>query len=361
MLTRRQFLKAGMAAGAGLLLPLDWAVREACADSPSLAKFVDALPVLSPLVPQLGVVPGADYYEIGMNQIAQKLHRDLDPTQVWAYLNHYPGPLIVARRNRPTVVKWVNNLPTTPLLTVDQTIHGAQPPNPLVRTVVHLHGGNVPPDVDGYPEDWFVPGNYATYRYPNIQQAAPLWFHDHALGFTRGNVYSGLAGLYILKESVEDKLKLPSGPYDIGLVIQDKTFNADGSLFFPAEWQPEFFGDTVLVNGMVWPYLETEPRKYRFRLYNGSNARFYRLRLVETDQYGTIQLPQGSVPPVWQIGTDGGLLPKPVALSQLIIAPGERAELVVDFSSTTASTSCSSTTPRSPSATARPQTAPSPR
>ncbi len=232
-------------------------------------------------------------------------------------------------------------MPKKHLLPVDRTVHGAEPGTPLVRTVVHLHGGHVPPESDGYPEAWFArkfakTGPYFTtkiYYYPNVQQAATLWYHDHALGITRLNVYAGLAGFYILRDDCEDRLNLPAGKYEIPLVIQDRSFNPDGSLFYPRQPEkpvpdvdpsvvPEFFGDTILVNGKVWPYLEVEPRKYRFRLLNGSNSRFYRLKL-------------SSGQPIFQIGTDGGLLEAPVKLKTLLLSPGERADVIIDFAKLT--------------------------
>jgi spore coat protein A len=172
-----------------------------------------------------------------------------------------------------------------------------------------------------------------TYNYDNDQEPTTLWYHDHALGITRLNVYAGLAGFYLLRDDWEESLNLPSGDYEVPIVIQDRMFTTDGELFFPSEPEeegapepsvlPEFFGDFILVNGTAWPYLEVQPRKYRFRLLNGSDSRFYRLWITSEDN------PMG--PPVWQIGTDEGFLYAPVALNQLALGPGERADLVVDF------------------------------
>jgi spore coat protein A len=187
------------------------------------------------------------------------------------------------------------------------------------------------PESDGYPEAWFTNGfartgrffEQRTYRYPNDQAAMQLWYHDHALGAPRINNYAGLQGVYLLRDRVEDGLNLPSGAFEIPLVIQDRLFNPDGSLLYPVVdkggdpdprvppiWIPEFFGDTVLVNGNVWPFLEVEPRKYRFRILNASNARFYRLTLNEAG--GPRNGSTGrSGPSFIQIGTDGGFLPAP--------------------------------------------------
>ncbi|MEH7462233.1 multicopper oxidase [Bacillus thuringiensis] len=315
----------------------------------SLKKFVDALPIPPVLKPE-GISDGIPFYDVTMKQFKQKLHRDLPPTTVWGYNGMYPGPTFEVERNHPIFVKWNNKLPFEHLLPVDQTVHGAEASVPSVRTVVHLHGGRVRPESDGYPDAWFtrdfnnVGPKFVTevYYYPNCQRPTTLWYHDHALGITRLNVYAGLAGFYLLRDEEEKKLNLPSGKFEIPLVIQDRSFYANGELFYPSQpgnmappapqppppidptlpnpsVTPEFFGNTILVNGKVWPYLEVEPRKYRFRILNGSNSRFYRMQLSSGQNFV-------------QIGTDGGLLEKPVQVSEIILAPAERADVIVDFS-----------------------------
>ncbi|HXV21982.1 MAG TPA: multicopper oxidase, partial [Desulfuromonadales bacterium] len=304
------------------------------------------------------------------------------------------------------------------LLPVDQTLHWANPPMECfddetgmtmtgtdcsgqsqapytgpVPIITHLHGAHVGPDSDGYPEAWYlpaannIPAGYATegsqyddilggsgrgqgfavFRYPNDQRATTLWFHDHSLGMTRANVYAGPVGFYLLRGGegdVVDNLAtkqindgvLPSGAYEIPLAIQDKSFNANGSLFYPGDraffegllpsqlkipfipettlgggisdvspiWNPEFFGNTIVVNGNTWPYLNVEPRQYRLRLLNGSDSRFYIL---------TTPMVKGKpMVTFYQIGADGGFLPKPVALGQILLGPAERADVIVDFS-----------------------------
>lgn len=288
-------------------------------------KFVDPLPRPAVLEP-VGKVDCDPLYEIEMVQVTQQLHRDFPLTPVWTYNGTYPGPTIEARRNHPIAVRYLNHLPETHLLTVDTTVHGAEPFRPEVRTVVHLHDVNAPDIYDGHPDAWFAPNNSVTgplfvtnlFRYPNEQPPTMLWYHDHAVGITRLNVYAGLAGLYFLRDREEERLDLPSGPYEVPLVIQDRQFNADGTLFYPPEIQPEFFGNTILVNGKVWPFLEVEPRRYRFRILNGSNSRFYRLRF-------------DPVLTMTQIGVDGGFLRRPVRISELLLAPAERADVIVDF------------------------------
>ncbi|MCM3588385.1 multicopper oxidase [Mesobacillus maritimus] len=312
----------------------------------SLDKFVDALPIPRVIKPK-GKHNGVPYYEVAMKQVKQQLHSDLPPTTVWGYNGLYPGPTFEVRRNQPIMVKWENHLPYEHLLPVDRTVHGADPDQPSVRTVVHLHGGRVRPENDGFPEAWFTKNfrNKGTkflhevYYYPNCQRPTTLWYHDHAIGITRLNVYAGLAGFYLIRDEAEERLNLPSGKYEIPLVIQDRSFYLSGErrgeLFYPSlpnelppppppnpSVVPEFFGDTAIVNGKVWPFLEVEPRKYRFRILNGSNSRFYRLRLSSGQNFV-------------QIGTDGGFLEEPVIVKNqdgLLLAPAERGDVIIDFS-----------------------------
>ena len=131
---------------------------------------------------------------------------------------------------------------------------------------MHLHGAHVQAEFDGYPEYTFLPGNQDVYTYPNSQLPATLWYHDHALGITRLNNYMGLSGMYLVRDPFEQSLDLPSGEYEIPLVIQDRSFNADGSLQYPNDWEEHFFGNTILVNGKVWPFLAVKTGKYRFRI-----------------------------------------------------------------------------------------------
>lgn len=351
MYTRRELLKAGAMGGAALILPWKGLVRGAAAQTggsisgSSLLPYIDPLPLPRVLRP-VAFDNGVAQYRVGMSQFSQQLHQQLPPTTLWGYANSYPGPTIEARRGEPIAVRWGNHLPSTHLLPIDRTLHGAMD-NPDVRTVVHLHGAKVMPTSDGRPEAWFTNGfaqggpafdpAFKTYFYPNDQPATMLLYHDHAIGITRLNVHAGLAGLYFIRDAQEDALNLPKGRYEIPLFIQDRRFNADGSMFFPVRdwedpdprvapvWSPEFFGDTITVNGKVWPFLEVEPRKYRFRIVNGSNARFYHMKLVP--DVGTDTLP------FVQIGADEGFLPRPVELTDLLIAPAERFDVIVDFSS----------------------------
>ncbi|MDB4895127.1 MAG: Bilirubin oxidase [Firmicutes bacterium] len=291
----------------------------------TVPKFVDRLPIPEVLQP-IGLKDGEPLYRVRMRQVMQQLHRDFPPTTVWGYEGTYPGPTIVVRRYRPITVQYENELPDTHLFGVDTTIHGAEPFRPQVRTVVHLHDGDQPADADGHPDAWFTPGLRVTgprfttnnYRYPNRQRVTTMWYHDHAIGITRLNIYAGLAAFYLLEDEAEEQLGLPSGPFDIPLMFQDRTFTADGSLFYPAAFPGDFFGNINLVNGKVWPFLAVEPRRYRFRLLNAANMRFYNLQLDPPL-------------PMTQIAGDGGFLNRPVPLRELLLAPAERAEVIIDF------------------------------
>lgn len=310
-------------------------------------------------------------YCIDISEFKQQiLPIGLPKTKVWGYgglikdpkcrLIKYsrsaPGATFEAVRGTPVKVKWINRLRGKHPFPVDPTLHWAnpnnmpmEPPKPWppfppgfgkaqkpVPVVTHLHGGEVQSISDGHPDAWFTYNlkhgpEYTTscFTYPNEQEPTTLWYHDHALGITRLNVYAGLAGFYLLRDEKGDKrLRLPKGKYEIPIVIQDRMFLTDGSLLFNnvgvnpeihPYWVPEFFGDTIMVNGKVWPNLDVERRRYRFRILNGSNARFYHLKL--SNGMGFIQ-----------IGSDGGFLPKPVRLTSLLVAPGERADILVDFS-----------------------------
>ena len=326
-------------------------------------------------------------------------------TKVWGYIDGtcptaadtYIGPVVVATRDQPTEINYVNDLGYTDTSDVlaytystDLTLHWADPlgTNPAggdpldpesnacnhmggvpaygspcaqnyngpIPAVPHLHGAEDPPVVDGGPDAWFtsdgsvhghayytMPGggaasNAAIYRYPNSQEAAPIWFHDHTLGATRLNVYAGLAGAYF----IQDKGNPPPATLQaltevIPLVLQDRMFDTNGQLLFPADslggvlwtpnpdhpyWVPEFVGDTIAVNGKVWPFVNLEAKRYRFLLLNGSNARTYQLFLP---------MPGGGNIPLYVISNDGGYLDAPVAVNKLTMMPGERYEVIIDF------------------------------
>jgi spore coat protein A len=281
-----------------------------------------------------------------MRPFQHRAHRDLPATAMWGYNGMWPGPTFEVRKGQPLWVKWRNQLPTKHFLPLDYSIHGAGQQVPQVRTVTHVHGARVMPESDGYPDAWETSdGRRGPVRaadpchYPNEQSATTLWYHDHAMGITRLNVYAGLAGFYLIRDAEEERLNLPSGAYEIPLMIQDRSFKADGSLLYPPAsngthpaWMQEFFGNVVCVNGKAAPFLEVEPRKYRFRMVNGSNSRFYHLTVVPADAGGKPNGAPAGAPPFIQIGSDGGLLPTPVRSHYVILSPGERFDMVVDFS-----------------------------
>jgi spore coat protein A len=312
---------------------------ESCDGNPCpvvLTPFVDALPLPAVATPVATSPEGVDQYRMSIIETKQKLHRDLPPTTVWGFSDGqqpggYPGPTIEAKVDQPIDVTWVNDLRDAsgaPLaahpLNVDTCPHGATPGPP--RTVIHLHGGHVPSASDGQPDMTLAPGESATYHYPNHQRAATLWYHDHALGVTRLDVMMGLAGYYILRDDAEEALGLPSGKYDVPLVIQDRSFLPDGRIEYPEAWQESFFGNTILVNGKVWPYLDVTRAAYRFRILNGSTSRTYTLSL-------------SPYLPMVQVAGDGGLLRSGIARPTVTIGPGERTEVVIDFGSPVAESS----------------------
>lgn len=412
MPNRRQFLKYGAVAGAGILVPVGAWRAFASVEVPQVPllgadvpQFVEALPTFA------GSRVTSTAFTVLMQEFQQKLlpasfYAGLSSpykagTYLWGYKvdgrpSLYPGYTVEARQGTPTTITYVNALPSfnnaklEKLISADQTIHWADPLGQMqmgpimtgptspytgpIPTVVHLHGAEVPSAYDGGPNEWFTSdgrhgsaystasstaANSAVYRYPNTQPATTLWFHDHALGMTRINVLSGLAAFYFVRDQFDtglsnNPLKLPSGAQEIELILQDRQFDTNGQMIFPDGtptdnptglngpppnpaihpfWIPEFFGDVILVNGKTWPFLNVEPRRYRFRFLDASNARFYQMRLVSSSS-------GAPGPAFWQIGTDGGLLDHPVLLNgpnttsplQLLLAPSERADVIIDFS-----------------------------
>ena len=377
----------------------------------TVTQFVTPLPTF------VGRRVTDSHVNVGMVEFQQRLLPDsfyrglADPyargSYVWAYAVQgadrvstasfgesgasYPGVTVEATRGTATTIRYANHLPDNGVLrkylTIDRTIHWADPLDEghiftpysgPIPTVVHLHGGEDQSTSDGAPLAWFTanglhgPGyfsaqptdpNAAVYVYPNRQEATTLWFHDHALGITRINVYSGMVAFYLIRDQfdtgrADNSLGLPAGNQEVELMIQDHQFDTNGQILFPDSatnpslvdgppsnlnihpfWIPEFFGDTMLVNGRTWPFLQVEPRRYRFRVVNSANARFVRMGLVDAAS--------GAVgPAMYLIGTDGGLLDRPVKLagnpedvnpgipapsSRLFLAPSERSDIIIDF------------------------------
>jgi spore coat protein A len=329
VLTRRQFLQRG-AAGAGVLaFPGALRAVPAAAAPPfaKLPRFTVPLPI-----PAKASAVAPNTYHIAQRQTEQTLHPRLGQTTVWGYDDDtlgplYPGPTIEVQKGTPTTVMYENLLPTAHLLPLDTSI--VPEGNATVRALTHLHGGFVSGADDGNPyhtefEDEYRQGQTQTVRYPNEQPATTLWYHDHAVAITRLNVYSGLAAYYLIRDGSDtgaepNPIGIPGGAYEIPIVIQDRTFTGDGQLFYPGpDWEPEFFGDTAVVNGAPFPFLHVEPRKYRFRFLNGSNSRFYNLQIA-------------GGPPFHHVGSEGGMFEAPVQTSRILILPAERADVIVDF------------------------------
>ncbi|MEN8207368.1 MAG: multicopper oxidase domain-containing protein [Pseudomonadota bacterium] len=303
-----------------------------------LTPFIEALPIPPVLAPTGTRPDGVPQYTISVETATQSVHPELPATDLWTYNGAWPSSTIVAVKGQPIEVTYVNNLPAggggkrgNNILEVDTCAHGPNYYGDSKRVVTHLHGGHVPARVDGQPEYHILPGETDIYEYPNNQEAGTVWYHDHALGITRLNVYGGMAGFYLIADQ-EDTLGpgnafgFPSGQYEIGLAIQDRQFNPDGSLFYKAQLEDAFKGDKLLVNGKVWPFLNVDQGKYRFRTLNGSQSRDYSLRLENiTDP--------GNDPRFILVGTDLGLIDAPIDLGNEtgMQAPAERLDVVVDF------------------------------
>jgi len=238
-----------------------------------------------------------DIYEVTM----RKARTEILPgklTRTWTFDGRFPGPTIKATRGREIVIRRRNAL--------------------HVPTTTHLHGGEVPWRSDGHPSLVIDPGQTYEYVYPNQQEAATLWYHDHLCKETSRNNYMGLSGLYIIEDETEEELNLPRGRYDIPLVLQDRRFRRNGSFAFKDRVN-QVRGDVYLVNGRPMPFLKVANRKYRFRILNASHSRGYRLSLDSGE-------------PLVQIGSDQGLLAAPAPAATIPLWPAERAEIVIDFS-----------------------------
>ena len=379
-------------------------------DGATVPKYVDRLPTLSGSRVDGTRSVSVDMHEFQQKMLPSSVYSNLPSpfnagTFMWGYqLNggqtQFPSQTIQARQGTTTSVTYANKLQgrngAAPFLqkylTQDLTIHWADPThvtennhcaeavtlsgacsNPSMEpipTVPHLHGAEVLSAFDGHPDSWFTTGSAIkgpgfvsnTYNYVNTQEATTLWFHDHALGMTRLNVYSGMAGFYLIRDgrdtgAASNSIGLPAGGFEQELMIADRQFDTQGQLLFPDGtppdnptginggppnpdthpfWIPEFFGDVMTVNGKSWPFFEVQPRRYRFRVVNSSNARFIQAQLVQSDRNHQPTTTAG--PDIWQIGSDGGFLNAPTDLDagtnapHLFLAPAERADIIIDFS-----------------------------
>jgi spore coat protein A len=414
--TRRQLLKAGLVSGAGMMLPWRYMLAKAEAvvlrtglSDPALQpKFMTAAPnALDPgffYGPAGGPYTGANSIGIGQANHQTGLRVGgtgaLQTTPIFGYgqddIYTWPGKTFqVQRGETTTTVQWDNNLGTSHLLPVDTSLHWcfSLPGYDTytiaangVPIITHLHGGHTDYQFDGNPEFFYTPGaaivgpQWASvmggftnqFVYDNDVPAGNLWYHDHALGITRLNVYAGMAGFYFVRDALDDgtannPLGLPAYPYELAYAIQDRMFLNNGELFYPAfPGDPfyadfiagegavlppdifpgggptalaEFFGDHMLVNGKIWPYATTgatpgvEPRNYRMRLLNGCDSRFLAIRFRVARRPTSTTLRGASRPvPFWVIGSDQGLAGAATQTDTLIVEPGGRWDIVFDFS-----------------------------
>nr|CAN78466.1 hypothetical protein VITISV_028234 [Vitis vinifera] len=311
-----------------------------------LKMFVDELPDMPKILgfDVVNGVPVSKSLQIGMFSKKWKFHRDLPPTRVFAYGTSnntatVPGPTIEALYGVDTYVTWRNYLPSKHILPWDRTIPTAIPATKKgVPTVVHLHGGIDEPQSDGNANSWFTRGfrergptwTQKKYHYYNIQQPGNMWYHDHAMGLTRVNLLAGLIGAYIIRHpDIESPLGLPHGKeFDRPLMVFDRSFRTDGSIYMnrtgnnPSihpQWQPEYFGDAIIVNGKAWPRLTVRRRKYRFRIINASNARFFEFFFTNGLRF-------------IHVGSDSSYNKRPVMIKKILLAPSEIVDVIVDFS-----------------------------
>lgn len=358
---RRTLLKGGGAAGAvtaahGWLAP-GTGIAQTVTPAPYLEPFLDPLPVppvktpalLSPRPGRLPVAgeagrdphqrfeqfPPQREYELRARATRHRYHLHLPEETVWGYDGLVPGPTLVARVGQPVMLRVRNELPQ------EHVGYGS----PEIAT--HLHSGHVGPAADGFPGSYYsptragpalrYPGAFYDHHYPQYPSNGDarnitntLWYHDHREDFTAANVYRGLAGFYLSFDALDSGsestgLRLPSGVgrYDIPLLLQDKKFDAGGNLVFD-QFDPEgFLGNHFLVNGKVQPYFRVEGRKYRFRLLNGSIARYFEMYLAdENNRFHDFSF----------IASDGNLLERPLQLQKILMGMAERADIIIDFS-----------------------------
>ena len=354
----------------------------------TIPQFQNDITAINPLVPGFRYVAdnaAGNHFTVGAYPTTADMGLGINPstslpyqTPVFGYgpsaaTATYPGRTFQVQRDSPIAVTWVNGLPSKHVVNIDPTLLDMgmdgmgitydPATNEIgggIPIVTHLHGGHTDAVFDGTPMQWWNAGGAMgedhidtqidnptqppnTFTYRNDQQSATLWYHDHAMGVTRLNAYAGMAGFYIIRDNYDtglanNPLGLPSGPYEMGLAVQDKQFLSDGRMWYAAEAQtwdgvsnvastlPEQFGDTIVINGKAWPKMTVEARRYRFRMVNASDSRFYTMTLTNPLKSLT-----ASAAPIWEIGTDDGLLNSATKMATLIIAPGERVDFIVDF------------------------------
>ncbi|OMO60564.1 Multicopper oxidase, type 1 [Corchorus capsularis] len=320
--------------------------KDSLVNTSKLEMFVDELPDM-PRIHGYDMVDGSPkpkLLTIGMFSKKWKFHRDLPATTVFAYgatrnTATVPGPTIEALHGTATYVNWQNYLPSKHILPWDPTVPTAIPSTKKgVPTVVHVHGGIHEPASDGNSNAWFTARfeekgpawSRQTYHYDNNQHPGNLWYHDHALGLTRVNLLAGLIGAYIIRQpDVEGPLKFPCGDeFDRPLFVFDRSFSVDGSIYMNStgnnpsihpQWQPEYFGDAIVVNGKAWPKMVVRRRKYRFRIINASNARFFRFFFNNGLEF-------------IHVASDSAYLGNPIVRNETLVGPSEIVDVVIDFS-----------------------------
>jgi FtsP/CotA-like multicopper oxidase with cupredoxin domain len=427
-MTRRQVLKAGLAGGAGMLLPWKFRLPRAFAatQGPGLSdpamqpKFVATVPnaldpgfIYSPSRGPISKIKVAVGQTVQMTGLVGPDGVTPVPTTVWGYgdkMNYtWPGRTFQVKSNQPLEVKWENRLidpvtglPLPYLITgkdntslgfgdytdrsvVDTSLHWAYSLHGYeafniatngVPIVAHVHGGHSDFQVDGNPEFFFSPGWGVRgpqwvdkkYLYQNDQPAGTIWYHDHALGITRLNVYTGMAGFYIIRDDDDtgkfgNPLDLPAFPYEAAFAIQDRMFKDNGEFFYPAfpgdpfyddfitgegavlppgifpgggpTGLAEFFGDHMVVNGMIWPKMNVEPRNYRLRFLNGCDSRFLAAQFFEVPALDTDFASATGPLPFTVIGSDQGLASSPTTVDTLLLETGSRYDVIFDFKTVT--------------------------
>jgi FtsP/CotA-like multicopper oxidase with cupredoxin domain len=378
---RRDIIKAGLAAGSALVLTSKKSIAaqwsgggswngtwssgwgsyhytdyrtDRTVQSPPTTPFVESLPIppvlqslssLSPPATELqapGETPRPAHqrwseflpqklYALHANEFQWSFHRELPGTAtVWGYNGISPGPTIKAKYGEPSVVRIFNDLPNSHV--------GFGIPS----IITHLHNGHTATESDGFPADFYATGLFKDHHYPNYaaggdthEAMGMLWYHDHRVDFTSQNVYRGLAGFYLLFDSVDSDnendtnpsaLRLPSGAYDVPLIFTDKLFDSSGQLNFDQFNNDGFLGDRFAVNGKIQPTFKVARRKYRFRMLDGGPSRFYEFFLSNGQNFT-------------QISNDGNLLPAPLSVQSVRLSVAERKDVVIDFSNVPIGTS----------------------
>lgn len=374
---RRQSIKLGAAATTAAVLTAKQATNPAEAKDPTpprttpfvvpLTVYTAKLPVsnLSPPPSQVANVTGGEcgrpdiqrmtdwppqkFYSLNVMEAQHSFHPELPTQSIWGYDGTYPGPTFVAKYGEPIVVRITNNLPR----------YAVGYGSPEIST--HLHNLHCGSESDGFTGDYYsasncgptmtAPGAYKDHNYPNCypgygdarypnsdgdprEALGTLWYHDHRVDYTAPNVYKGLTGFYLLFDALDSgnevdpnpmALRLPSGvgKYDIPMVFQDKIFDSSGYVKFDSFDNKGILGNKFCVNGKIQPFFKVERRKYRLRLLDGGPARFYELYITDAN---------GANQNFAYIANDGNLLPKPLTMNKVALAPAERGDIVVDFS-----------------------------